>query len=117
LKLCFLSYMASYDVASTIHQSLPEDDIALEVDGPAHFLLTDGGEGSAPGDAARGAGGGGASTRTVRTELRDMFLERRVNAVVSVPWFEWAELNSKAAAAKKEFVAAKLRAAGVRVPA
>jgi hypothetical protein len=33
--------------------------------------------------------------RTLRTELRDMFLARRHHAVVSVPWFEWAELNLK----------------------
>jgi len=129
---------------------LPDDDVALEIDGqgpvsstsfgvndhkvlrkhgkndqmtwmtpglvgrPNHFNITAGGEGVEPGDAAS------TSTRTVptvRTELRDMFLARRVNAIASVPWFEWAEMNLEGAAEKKEFVAAKLRAAGVTVPA
>jgi hypothetical protein len=91
---------------------LPDDDVALEFDGPTHFIHAFvGGGGGAPGDVPR------TSTRTVRTELRDMFLARRHHAVVSVPWFEWAELNFKGAAEKKAFVAAKLRGAGVRVPA
>ena len=93
---------------------LPDADIALEIDGPFHFIsIADTGEWAAPDDASR------TSTRspTVRTELRDMFLQRRHHAVISVPWFEWAELNRKGAAEKSEFVAAKLRGAGVRVPA
>ena len=53
--------------------------------------------------------------RTVRTELRDMFLKRRHHAVVSVPWFEWAELSGSAE--KKQYIAEMLRGAGVHVPA
>ena len=90
-------------VASTICQSLPDGDVALEIDGPTHFINTVGSEGRTP-------------TRTLRTELRDLFLKRRHHAVVSVPWFEWAELNLKGTAGKKAFVAEKLKAAGVSVP-
>jgi len=55
---------------------LPNDDVALEFDGPLHFIkICDGGEGAAPG----GVGDASlASTRkTMSTELRDMFLARR----------------------------------------
>jgi hypothetical protein len=95
---------------------LPDDDVVLEFDGPTHFIkICDGGEGAAPGgvgDASR------ASTRTTtRTELRDLFIARRHRVILSVPWVEWAELNSKGAEEKKEYVAEKLRAAGVSVPA
>ena len=91
---------------------LPDDDGALEFEGPGHFMITDGGEGAGgPGDAP------GTSTRTLRTELRDMVLAKRRFVVLSVPWFEYAEVNDKGAAEKKAKVAEKLRAAGVRVPA
>jgi len=51
---------------------LPDGDVALEVDGPYHFINI----------AVRGAGGAPVgesrtSTRNVRTELRDLFLIRR----------------------------------------
>jgi len=83
---------------------LPDGDVALEIDGPSHFInITDGG-----GNASR------SSTRAVRTELRDMFLARRHQAVVCVPWFEWAELRGRAE--KRHYVAEKLRGAGVHVP-
>jgi len=88
---------------------LPDSDIALEFDGPSHFIAYAGEEG-APVDAPRTA-------RTTRTELRDMFLARRHRVVLSVPWFEYAALNDKGAAEKSEYVAAKLRAAGVIIPA
>jgi molybdopterin-binding protein len=88
---------------------LPGGDIALELDGPTHFIAP-AGEGGAPGDAPR-------TTRTTRTELRDMFLMRRHRVVLSVPWFEYAALNDGGAAEKNEYVAAKLRAAGVSIPA
>jgi molybdopterin-binding protein len=91
---------------------LPDHDVAIEFDGPTHFINTsDGNEEGAPGDAAS------RTTRTVKTELRDMFLRIRYRTVVFVPWFEWAKLNDKGAAEKKEYVAAKLRVAGVSVPA
>lgn len=50
---------------------LPDADVAIEIDGPTHFnTSSDGGEGAAPGDASRWM-------KTVKTELRDMFLENR----------------------------------------
>jgi hypothetical protein len=93
---------------------LPDDDVALEFDGPSHFIqICDGGEGAAPGgvgDASR------ASTRkTMRTELRDMFLARRHLVVLPVPYFEFAELKGRTV--KTEYVAEKLRAAGVAMQA
>jgi len=88
---------------------LPDHDVALEFDGPSHFIdISDGGEGAAPGGASR-------ATRTMSTELRDMFLARRHRAVLSVPWFEYAELNDKGAAEKADYIAAKLRDVGVSV--
>jgi len=89
---------------------LPDDDVALEFDGPSHFIkIYDGGEGAAPGglgDASR------ALTRnTMSTELRDMFLARRHRAVLPVPYFEFAKLQGRTA--KTEYVAEKLRAEGL----
>jgi hypothetical protein len=82
----------------------------IEVYGPTHFIdISDGGEGAAPGDASR------TRTRTPSTELRDMFLERRHRSVLSLPYFEWDPL--KGSAEKKAYVAAKLRAVGVIIPA
>jgi len=93
---------------------LPDGDVALEVDGPHHFVnISVGGEGVAPDDASQLAKRK-TSTRTANTELRDMFLARRHHAVVSVPWFEWDELRGREE--KKVYVAEKLRGAGVRVP-
>jgi hypothetical protein len=87
---------------------VPDNDVALEFDGPTHFIAS-AGVGGALDDAPH-------TTRTMRTELRDMFLARRHRVVLSVPWFEYAELNGKGAAEKSEYVATKLRAAGVSVP-
>jgi hypothetical protein len=51
---------------------MPDINAALEFDGPSHFInIAAGGEGAAPGDASR------TPTRTVRTELRDLFLQKR----------------------------------------
>jgi hypothetical protein len=93
---------------------LPDDDVALEFDGPSHFIkICDGDEGAAPGgvgDASR------ASTRnTMSTELRDMFLARRHRVVLPVPYFEFAKLKGRTM--KTEYVAEKLRAAGVAMQA
>jgi len=89
---------------------LPDDDVALEFDGRTHFFNTsDGGKGDASGDESR------TSTKTPKTDLRDMFLWRRYRTVVCVPWFEWHELRGSAE--KKAYVAEKLRAAGVHVSA
>ena len=89
---------------------LPDHDVAIEIDGPTHFINTsDGGEGAAPSDTAS------RTTRTTKTKLRDMFLRRRYRTVLSVPLFEWDEVSGSAE--KKVYVAAKLKAAGVSVPA
>ena len=89
---------------------LPDNDMALEFDGPTHFIAS-AGEGGAPGVAPR-------TTRTTRTELRDMFLARRHRVVLSVPWFEYAELAElDSNTQRNEYVAAKLRAAGASIPA
>jgi hypothetical protein len=97
----------------SVDMVLPDHDVAIEFDGPEHFISFSGSgeEGAAPGDASR------ASTKTPSTELRDKFLWRRYRTVVSVPWFEWAELNDKGAAARQAYVAAKLGTAGVSIPA
>ena len=88
---------------------LPDGDVALEVDGPFHFInIAVRGDGGAPGGASR------TSTRNVRTEMRDLFLARRHHAVVTVPWFEWGELRGRVE--KRKYVAEMLRGAGVRVP-
>jgi len=56
---------------------LPDHDVALECDGPTHFISTsfeDGGEG---GGSPGGEGGEWSGRRrTLSTELRDMFLAR-----------------------------------------
>ena len=93
---------------------LPNDDVLLEFDGPSHFIeICDGGEGAAPGgvgDASR------ASTRkTMSTELRDMFFARRHRVVLPVPYFEFAKLKGRTM--KTEYVAEKLRPAGVAMQA
>jgi hypothetical protein len=82
---------------------LTVDDFAVEFDGPTHFINT------SDSDAAP------RTTKTTKTELRDMFLRNRYRTVLSVPWFEWADANGPAE--KRKYVAEKLRAAGVSVPA
>ena len=87
------------------------DAVAIEFDGPSHFIkISDDDQGDAPSEASR------TSMRTPSTELRDLFLAMRYRNVLFVPWFEWDKRNNKAAE-KKAYVAAKLRAAGVSVPA
>ena len=98
----------------SVDMYLPDDDVALEFDGPSHFIqICDGGEGAAPGgvgDASR------ASTRkTMSTELRDIFFARRHRVVLPVPYFEFAKLKGRTM--KTEYVAEKLRPAGVAMQA
>jgi hypothetical protein len=89
---------------------LTDHDVAIEIDGPTHFInASDGGEGAAPGDTAS------RTTRTPKTQLRDKFLGRRYRTVLSVPHFEWEQ--ARGSAEKKQYVAAKLKSAGVSVPA
>ena len=60
---------------------LPDYNVALECDGPTHFITTSAehGNGGAEGDAPCDHGGewsGRSRRRTLSTELRDMFLAR-----------------------------------------
>ena len=59
----------------SIDIALPDRRIAIEVDGPSHYL----------GNTRKPSG---------TTQLRDRVLKRAGWAVVSVPWFEWVELSS-----------------------
>jgi hypothetical protein len=67
---------------------LPDHDIAVEFDGPSHYYSN--GE-SSPED------GDGTTTRTAKTELRDLFLGQRCAKVLTVPWFEVNWFNASAA--------------------
>ena len=66
---------------------VPEHDCAIEVDGPTHFVdeivVRPGGD---VGRVAR---------RTTATELRDMFLRKRHGRVVTMPWFELDECDTR----------------------
>jgi hypothetical protein len=66
---------------------LPDHDIAVEFDGPSHYYSN--GE-SSPED------GDGTTTRTAKTELRDLFLGQRCAKVLTVPWFEYSKFNASA---------------------
>jgi hypothetical protein len=66
---------------------LPDHDIAVEFDGPSHYYSN--GE-SSPGD------GDGMTTRTAKTELRDLFLGQRCAKVLTVPWFEFSKFDASA---------------------
>jgi len=100
------------DKCFSVDVFLPDHNLAIEFDGPTHFInASDGGEGGAPGDAS-------GTTRTTKTELRDMFLRLRYRTVVCVPWFEWHEMRGSAEKKdKRAYVVAKLSDAGVTVPA
>ena len=84
---------------------VPAHDCAIEVDGPTHFvdeivvLET--------GDVGR------VTRRTTATELRDMFLRKRHGRVVTMPWFELDECDTREERAA--YVAGKLRAAGIEL--
>jgi hypothetical protein len=81
---------------------LPDYDVALEVDGRSHFIeiterSTDRptGRRTASSFASSSDGKPAAAVtkktryrRTLSTELRDMFLRRRHQGLVTVPWFE-----------------------------
>ena len=75
---------------------LPEASLAVEVDGPTHFL------------ANRPTEPNGA------TRLRDRLLRQRGHEVMAVPHFEWAALDGPAA--KQAYLRERLAAAGVQVP-
>jgi hypothetical protein len=64
---------------------LPEQDIAVEFDGPTHYYHNI--EDSSSSQDAR-------LTRTIKTELRDFLLAKQCAKVVTVPYFEWGALKS-----------------------
>lgn len=82
---------------------VPEHDCVVEVDGPTHFVD----EISADGEEGR------VTRPTTATELRDMFLRKRHRVVVTLPWFELDECDTREA--KSTYVADKLRAAGIKL--
>jgi hypothetical protein len=82
---------------------VPEHDCVVEVDGPTHFVD----EISADGEEGR------VTRPTTATELRDMFLRKRHRRVVTLPWFELDECDTREA--KSTYVADKLRAAGIKL--
>jgi len=81
---------------------LTDADVAIEFDGPTHFINT------YDSDAAP------RTTKTTKTEMRDMFLLRRYRTVLSVPHFELDV--PRGSAEKRAYVAAKLGAVGVSIP-
>jgi hypothetical protein len=84
---------------------LPEHDVAVEFDGPTHYYTTGGASSSR--DAS--------TTRTAKTELRDVLLAKQCARVVTVPWFEWRDLG-KTPEARRAYVKEKLtREAGVEM--
>jgi len=66
---------------------LPDHDIAVEFDGPSHYYNN---SDSPP------EGRDGTTTRTAKTELRDLFLSQRCAEVLTVPWFESNWFNASA---------------------
>jgi hypothetical protein len=76
---------------------LPEHDVAVEFDGPTHYYTTGGASSSR--DAS--------TTRTAKTELRDVLLVKQCARVVTVPWFEWRDLG-KTPKARRAYVKEKL---------
>ena len=84
---------------------LPEHDMAVEFDGPTHYHTTSGA--SSPRDAS--------TTRTAKTELRDVLLAKHCARVVALPWFKWQDLG-KMPEARRAYVKEKLaREAGAEV--
>lgn len=76
---------------------LPDYDVAMEVDGPSHFIRTS--------TTVTGF------QSTLSTELRNMFLRRRHRGLVTVPWFEFEGLEGQKQ--RREYIIGKLRAAGI----
>ena len=66
---------------------LLDHDIAVEFDGPSHYYNN----GDSPPE-----GRDGTTTRTAKTELRDLFLGQRCAKVLTVPWFEYSKFNASA---------------------
>jgi hypothetical protein len=87
--------------------NLPENDVAVEFDGPTHYYTTS--DTSSSRDASM--------TRTAKTELRDSLLAKECARVVTVPWFEFDNCKTpEACRAYVNVVKDKLaREAGVEV--
>ena len=82
---------------------LPDFDVAVEYDGPSHYYHENSSSNS----------GGASTTRTAKTELRDLFLAKRCAKVVTVPWFEFAKVQGSPEK-RKMYVKEKLaKCAGV----
>jgi hypothetical protein len=77
---------------------LLDHDIAVEFDGPSHFYSN-----------------GDSSSRTAKTELRDLFLGQRCNKVLTVPWFEFGNLNALGAVKHTLYVRELLAEEGIVV--
>ena len=83
---------------------LPENDVAVEFDGPTHYYTTGGASSSR--DAS--------TTRMAKTELRDVLLAKQCARVVTVPWCEFAKCTTLEA--RRAYVRERLaREAGVEV--
>ena len=63
---------------------LPDHDVAVEFDGPFHFLHAS--------DRARDKNT--VLTKNGSTKLRDLFLAKRCSRLLTVPYFEWNNLNT-----------------------
>ena len=85
---------------------LPEHHVCVEYDGRYHYYKIDDKHSSSPSRDA-------SMTRTAKTELRDLFLAKQCAKVVTVPWFEWARLDSPEK--RRGYVKKKLADAGVVV--
>jgi very-short-patch-repair endonuclease len=89
----------------SIDIALPDQRIALEFDGPSHFMSD------------------GTNKKTMKTKLRDLLLQQRGWRVVSVPYFEWIKLNKETKTSglklmdqRCAFVEEKLAGAGGELP-
>ena len=84
---------------------LPDHDVAVEADGYRHYYNDR--ESTFPARSSR--------LRTVTTELRDFFLDKRCAKVVTVPWFEW-QLVKNSGERRRSYLKAKLsEEAGIQV--
>ena len=69
-----------------------KDRIAIEFDGPSHFL---------------GMGQDGR-VETGKTKMKSRLLKKLKWRVINIPWFEWKELNGRDKKDKLEYLKRKL---------
>ena len=79
---------------------LPDHDVAVEFDGPFHFLHAS--------DRARDKNT--VLTKNGSTKLRDLFLAKRCSRLLTVPYFEWQNLNTSEM--RRNYVREKLEKEG-----